>query len=165
MGHQNDAPHAGSLEAHVRSLGIPIRRTRRGPARRDRPDLGELAWLRQLVPAEAGLLVEVLFRGTRYLRRKVTADGDETTTEAGAGPVDEELQAYERWKRIYADQVRVALAHGIAQTVIYLAEREAETHGALVVAALDAAGEVGEARVLAINTAPKRFAVIHGGAA
>ncbi len=153
------------LEQEVRALGVPDDIDPvRGLLREIAQTAGELEWLRQLIVVEAGADAEALFRGTRYLRRKDGPLGQETVTEVGPA-LSVKMQTYERWKRIFAQLVQVALAHNIAQAQIDIAERDAEMHGALVAAALDAAGVTGDQRVAAIGAARSRFLARYGGAA
>lgn len=153
------------LEQEVRALGVPDDVDPvRGLLREIAQTAGELEWLRHLVVAESGADADDLFQGVRYTRTKTTPDGPEVTTEHGPG-LSVKMQTYERWKRLYVEQVRVALAHDIAQAQIDVIEREAEMHGALVAAALDAAGVTGDQRVVAIGAARSRFMARYGGAA
>lgn len=156
------------LEAEVRALGIPDTVDPvTGLLNEIAVTAGELQWLRQLVRAEAAASEQAsdgLFYGERYVRHKRTPDGTETTTEAGPG-LSVKMQTYERWKKAYAELVRIALAHDIAQAQIDIAEREAETFGALVAAALDAAGVTGDARVVALEAARGRYLARFGGTA
>lgn len=156
---------AAALVAEVRALGIPDDIDPvRGLLREIAQTAGELEWLRQLIVVEAGADADDLFQGVRYTRRKTTPNGPEVTTEDGPG-LSVKMQTYERWKRIFAQLVQVALAHNIAQAQIDIAERDAEMHGALVAAALDAAGVTGDKRVVAIGAARSRFVARYGGAA
>jgi hypothetical protein len=150
------------LERDVQALGIPDTVDPvTGLLHEIAATAGELQWLRQLVRAEANEDVEALFQGTKYVRRKDGPDGLETVTEFGPG-LSVKVQMYERWKKAYAELVRIALAHDIAQAQIDVAEREAETLGALVAAALDAAGVEGDLRVAAIEAARGRFLARYG---
>ena len=154
------------LERDVRALGVPVHvPPAQGLLDEIAQTLGELQWLRSILLAEGERDPDTLFRGTRSVKRVDDGQGQVTTTsEAGPGQ-SVKLQTYIQWKRIYREQVTVALAHGIAERQIEIAERMAETHGQLVAAALDAAGVQGDQRVTALQAARERFVVLSGGAA
>lgn len=155
-----------ALEQAARDAGVP---SGRDPAEGLLEELehtrGELEWLRALIIAEieaGGGSSDGVFRGTMLIREVSGPDGTTVTNEVGPR-LSERMRAYERWKNLYVRQVGVALAHGLAERQIEIAERNAETLGQLVAVALDAAGIHGEARVSAIAAARERFVLLHGG--
>ena len=152
-----------NLERDARALGVPVDvDPLQGVLNQMHITLGELQWMRQVVIAEHERDPESLWRGTMKVTRVEDPEhGVKTTTEAGAR-LSVRLKTYAEWKRLYRDLVQVVLAHGVAQQVIAIAEQEAETFGALVAAALDAAGVQGDARVAALDAARDRFLLIRG---
>jgi hypothetical protein len=160
-----------ALEEAVQALGIPVDHDPvEGLLSELAQTMGELVWLRDLIRAKYGGVdegpgMDGMFYGVRSYRVQASEEhGTTETTERGPG-LPEELKTYERWKRAYRELVTVALAHGIAERQIEVAEREAETLGQLVAAALDAAGVEGPARALAIGAARDRFTALHGRSA
>lgn len=147
----------------VRKLGLPATgdpgEILLGEVRRT---AGLVAWLQAEIERLPGGSAE-LVRGTRYIRRKETPDGVETTSE-----VSSQLSTLvEWWREERAHLVRAcaaAIAGGVAERVARAAEAEAETMGSLVAAALDAAGVTGDARVRAVQVARGRFlSLVQGG--
>lgn len=104
---------------------------------------------------------DALVRGTKYVRRRETNAGTETITEVAPG--------LHQWVLLYAQErahltkvAAAALAAGVAERQIRLAEDHAEQMGALVAAALDAAGVKGEARRRAVEAAAARWGLPAG---
>ena len=123
---------------------------------------GELSYLRETVIAKGERDPESLFRGTKLVRRKDDGSGNvETTTEVAPG-LSVEMQTYRDWKRLYLDQVAVAVARGVKERQIELMERAAVLQAQIVVAALDAAGVTGDARIAGLTAARSQFAVMSG---
>lgn len=151
-GFRTDHPHSGHCYLHggsspsgrrmaqrevayatARSLGVPADvDPADGLLALVRETAGLVAWLREQA---AALAPDDLIRGTRYVRRTEGPDGPVTVTEAGPG---EHLWSvmYARERRNFADVCAKALAAGVAQRQVQLAEEQGELAGRLVRAIL-----------------------------
>lgn len=121
---------------------------------------GVVAWLVEKV----GSLPDddAVVRGTRFVRRKETSAGVETTTEVGA-------QVHVWWAMLERERDRLtracaaALAAGVEERRVRVVERQAEVMGALVREALEVAGVRDEGRVRsALEAAARRWSLTTG---
>lgn len=94
---------------------------------------GAVDWLRERVEEVAATRVENLIMGTRLVKRAVGPLGETTTSEV-APAVHLWLELYQRESRFLAELCKVALAAGVEERRIRLAERQ----GDLLVSVIDA---------------------------
>jgi hypothetical protein len=120
---------------------------------------GAVDWLRGQIDALEG--DESLVRGTALVRRMDGPNGTTITTEVQPG-VNLWLDLYQKERRHLANVCSQALAAGVAERQVRLAERQGEMVGALVRGLLDDLGLEGPQRDRALEAARKRFTLMAG---